>query len=171
MRRAPLWYDEAAKGGILLKDLLLILVPVAIMLPLVLLGMYAHSCSIRRRLTRLLTRLSRGEAAQAEDFSFDGVRLEQLRYPFTAQDGQIIAAARELHRETLTVTLTRPLQAVFGDYAYHISGCFEGLDARGNPFRLKREGWLCITCTMRRGHIRPCITQVQARSRSPHITE
>ena len=144
-----------------MNDMMLILMLCAGSLLVILLGMYVQSRSIRRRLALLLTRLSRGERVQVEDFEFiDGARLEQMQYPFTALDGQIIAQARKLHREELAVTLTKPLQAVFGNYEYLIRGGFEGLDERGMPFVLEREGYVYIACGMRRGHLRPCITEV-----------
>ena len=149
-----------------MKDLLMIFGPCAASLLLILLGMFLHSCSIRRRLAALLTRLSRGERVQVEDFEFiDGARPEQLQYPFSRLDGQLIAQARELRREELAVTLTKPLQAVFDNYEYRIDGCFEGLDARGTPFAIRREGYVYIRCGMRRGHFQPCIMEVRTGSR------
>lgn len=150
-----------------MNDLLMIFGLCGSAMLLVLLGMFLHSCSIRRRLAALLTRLSRGEKVQVEDFEFiDGARLGQMQYPFTALDGQLIAQARELRRDKLTVTLQHPLQAVFGNYEYHVEGCFEGLDARGMPFTIRREGYVCITCGMRRGHLLPCITDISTGKRS-----
>lgn len=150
-----------------MKEGLLILVMFAGAVVVVLLCMYVQSRVIRKGLASLLTRLSRGERVQVNDFEFiDGARLEQMQYPFTALDGQLIAQARELRREELEVTLTKPLQAVLGDYEYHIRGRFEGLDAHGLPFALDREGYVCITCNMHRGHLLPCITHIRKGKRS-----
>lgn len=150
-----------------MSDMMWILAMVAGALAVILLCMYVQSRVIRKGLASLLTRLSRGERVQVNDFEFiDGARLEQMQYPFTALDGQLIAQARELRREELEVTLTKPMQAVFGDYEYHIRGRFEGLDAHGLPFALDREGYVCITCNMYRGHLLPCITDIHTGKRS-----
>lgn len=150
-----------------MKDVVLILAMLAGAVVVVLLCMYVQSRVIRKGLASLLTRLSRGEGVQVNDFEFiDGARLEQMQYPFTALDGQLIAQARELRREELEVTLTKPMQAVFGDYEYHIRGLFEGLDAHGLPFALDRDGYVRITCNMYRGHLLPCITDIHTGKRS-----
>lgn len=150
-----------------MNEVMLILAMSAGTVPVILLCMYVQSCSIRRRLAALLMRLSRGERVQVNHFELiDGARLEQLQFPFSRLDGQIIAQARELRRDELTVTLTKPLQAVFGHYEYHIRGRIEGLDAHGLPFALDREGYVCIRCGMRRGHLLPCIADIRTEKRS-----
>lgn len=150
-----------------MRDAMLILAMVAGTIAVILLCMYVQSRVICKGLAALLMRLSRGERVQVNDFEFiDGARLEQMQYPFTALDGQLIAQARELHWEELEVTLTKPMQAVFGDYEYHIRGRFEGLDAHGLPFALDRDGYVLITCSMYRGHLLPCITDIHTGKRS-----
>lgn len=143
-----------------MNELLIIFITCGAGLLLVMLGMYLQSCSIRRRLTALLRRICLGDLSQTEDFVFLETGMEQLCGPFTVAELRRVAGASEMTVRELTVEPLQPLLAVFGSYIYHIRGCFEGLDAAGQPFRVERDGWLRIWCGMRRGYFRPCITGI-----------
>ena len=147
-----------------MKDLLVILFVAALGMLVIMAAMYIASCCDRRRLTALLERICRGDLTAPESYEFINTRIEQLCYPFSIGDVRAIAVASELRRQELTVEPLYPGQAFWGNYYYHIRGCFEGLDGQGLPFVLQREGWLCIECRQMRGHWKSCILQVQRRS-------
>lgn len=148
-----------------MADLSFVIIALAVWLPIILLVMWLSGWRTGKKLTRMLEQLYQGDLAAVEAFDFLNVQPEKLYYPFTEWEMRRIAHCGIGRKHDLTVRLMHPLQAMVGNYYYHVAWDFEGTDDQGRPFTLQREGYLFIECSYYRGHFAPCITSVQTRRR------
>lgn len=119
----------------------------------------------QRKLTEALTRLYQGNLHAFEDFHFLDTQVNQLYFPFTEAELRQIGRCREFNHCNLTVELMYKPQAFWGNYYFHISCDYEGVNDQYQLFSLQREGYLYISCSDLRGHWLPCITHVERRSK------
>ena len=118
-----------------------------------------------RKLTAMLETLYHGNLHAFEDFHFLDVQVNQLYFPFTEGELKRIRHCVEVKRHDLTVEITHPRQTCWDNYYFRILCDFEGVDDQYQPFSLRREGYLYISCTSMRGYWTPCITRIERRSK------
>lgn len=148
-----------------MADLSFVIIALAVWLPIVLLVMCLSGWRTGKKLTRMLEQLYQGDLAAVKEFDLLNVQPEKLYYPFTEGELRRIARCGIGTKHDLTVRLMHPMQALFGNYYYHVAWDYEGTDDLGRAFTLQREGYLFIECSHYRGHFALCITSVQTRRR------
>lgn len=148
-----------------MEELRHIIIAAAVFVPVIALAMWLSGWQIGRELTHMLERLYQGDLTATEAFDYVNVQATKLYSPFTVEELRRIARCGIGRRHQLTVKRMHPGQAMVGNYYFHVAWDFEGTDDMGEPFALCREGYLYISCSELRGHMKPCITMVQTRSK------